>query len=173
MQLNIGKIKKIIERRFLNVPDSIQRCFPSILRGNVQWVAFSESSFSVLVFLNDEEMERIKDYNKKGFQLFPGLLTSEERVGAGMRMENSKYGMISGCTVSGMYSFSVGENSSFIIENHTQELKTNELGNIKYTVPLAYVVSYDETSQEDFYENLDDLASYSIKQWREASESSQ
>lgn len=172
MQLDIQKIKKIIESRFLNVPDSIQQCFPDVLKGNVQWIAYSDNSFSVLFFLNDQEMERVKEYNKKGLQLFPGFLTGEEGIGAGMRMENSKYGMVSGCSVSGMYSFSVGLNSTFVIENHTQELNTNELGTIKYTVPLAYVVSYDENSQEDFYENLDDLISYSIKRWRETNDTS-
>ncbi len=173
MQLNIEKIKEIIERRFLNVPESINACFPDVLKGDIQWVAFGDNSFSMLVFLDGLEMERVKDYSKKGLQLFPGLITSQSEIGAGMRMENSKYMIVSGCTMSGMYSFSVGGNSSFVIENHTQELKTNELGNIKYTVPLAYVVSYeDESSQEEFYENLDDLISYSIKKWRETGEPS-
>jgi len=173
VKIDNTKIKELIDRRIIQVPKEIKEVLPDVIQDEVRWVAFSNEKLMLLIFLDIEEMKRIQEYSNKGYDLFPGFITTSEGVGAGMRMINSKYGFVSGCSVSGMYSFSVGPDSSFVVQNHIQSLKTNELGNIEYTIPLAYVVSFGEdASESNSYEALEDLISYSIKTWRENNETS-
>ena len=173
MKIDNTKVKELIDRRIIQVPREIKQALPNVIQDEVRWVAYSNEKLVFLVFLDIKGMKRIREYSNKGYDLFPGFITTSEGVGAGMRMTNSKYGFISGCSVSGMYSFSVGPDSSFVVQNHTQSLKTNELGDIEYTIPLAYVVSFGEdTSESNSYEILEELISYSIKTWRENNEPS-
>ncbi len=173
MEIDTTKIKELIDRRIIHVSKEIKEILPDVIKGEVRWVAFSNKDLMLLTFLDIEGMKRIQEYSNKGYDLFPGFITTSEGVGAGMRMTNSKYGFVSGCSVSGMYSFSVGLDSSFVVQDHTQTLKTNELGDIEYTIPLAYVVSFgEETSESNGYETLEELISYSIKTWREKNEPS-
>ncbi len=168
MNINNEKIKEIIERRIIDASDDLKNYFPEAIQNEVRWVAFSNENLIILIFLDISEMERIQKFSKKGYDLFPGFITTEENVSAGMRMSNSKYGLVKGCMISGMYSFSVGPDCSFIVQDHSQSLKTNEAGDIAYRIPLAYVVSFgEENTESNCYETLEDLVSYSIKDWRE------
>jgi hypothetical protein len=168
VNIDNSKIKKLIERRIIEVPPEITNCFPEVLQGDVRWVGFSDDKLIYLMFLDAKEMARIEEFSEKGFDLFPGFITTNEEIGAGIRLTNTKYGFVSGNSISGMYSFSVGHDASFVVQDHRQSLKTNELGEIKYTIPLAYVVSFGEDiSETNIYETLEELVSYSIKAWRE------
>jgi hypothetical protein len=173
VKIDNTKIKELIDRRIIQVPNEIKNVLHSVIKDEVRWVAFSDEQLILLIFLDAEGMKRIQEFSNKGYDLFPGFITTSEGVDAGMRMANSKYGFVSGCSVSGTYSFSVGPDSSFVVQNHTQSLKTNELGEIKYTIPLAYVVSFGEdTTESNSYEILEELISYSIKTWKENNEPS-
>lgn len=173
MKIDHEKIKKLIDRRLIVIPGDIKRCFPNIIKGEIRWVSFSNDELLILIFSDSDEMRRIQEYNSKGYDPFPGFITTKQSVGAGMRLENSKNTLISGCSVSGMYSFSVGKDSSFIVQDHLQTLQTNELGEIKYKIPLAYVISFGESiSENNAYESLEELIAYSIKIWREKNEPS-
>jgi hypothetical protein len=173
VNIDNSKIEKLIERRIIEVPPEIKNCFPEVVRGEVRWVAFSDDKLMFLIFLDANEMKRIEEFSKNSFDLFPGFITTNEEIGAGIRLTNSKYAFFSGNSISGMYSFSVGHDSSFVVKDHRQSLKTNELGEINYTIPLAYVVSFGEDiSETNIYETLEELVSYSIKAWRENNEPS-
>lgn len=173
MKVDQKRIKKIIDRRLIDIPADIKRCFPIIIKGGIRWIAYSNDELLILLFLDSDEMKRIQEYGRKGYDLFPGFITTDQSVGAGMRLENSKNNLISGCSVSMMYSFSVGRDSSFIVQDHLQTLKTNELGEITYKIPLAFVISFGESiSENNAYESLEELIAYSIKVWREENEPS-
>lgn len=173
MKVDHDRIKKLIDRRLIVIPDDIKKCFPNIIRREIRWVSFSNEELLILIFLDSDEMKRIQEYSKNGYDLFPGFITTKQSIGAGMRLENSKNNLISGCSVSGMYSFSVGKDTSFIVQDHLQTLQTNELGEIKYKIPLAYVISFGERiSENNAYESLEELIAYSVKIWRETNEPS-
>lgn len=173
MKVDHERIKKLIDRRLIVIPDDIKKCFPNIIKGEIRWVSFSNDELLILIFLDSDEMRRIQEYSSKGYDPFPGFITTNRSVGAGMRLENSKNNLISGCSVSGTYSFSVGKDSSFIVQDHLQTLQTNELGEIKYKIPLAYVISFGESiSETNAYESLEELMAYSIKIWREKNDPS-
>lgn len=166
MEIKQDKIKEIIERRLLGATADYKDNFPEILKHEIRWVCFSNEALLMLIFINEEELSRIQEFSNKGYDLFPGLITTDQTGSAMMRMENSKNGLISGCSVSGMHSFSIGKDCTFIAQDHTQALQTNELGEIKYTVPLAYFVSFGEDiTENNAYKSLEELIVYSIKTW--------
>ena len=41
-----------------------------------------------------------------------------------------------------MFSFSIGKDSTIIIQDHKQHIKTEELGERDYTIKLAYLISF-------------------------------
>jgi hypothetical protein len=173
VNIDNSKITKLIERRIIEVSPEIKKSFPEVVQDEVRWVAFSDDKLIYLMFLDAKEMERIEEFSEKGFDLFPGFITTNEEISTAIRFTNSKYGFVSGNSVSGMYSFSVGHDSSFVVQGHRQSLKTNEIGEINYTIPLAYVVSFGEDiSETNIYKTLEELVSYSIKAWRENNEPS-
>lgn len=170
MNVDQEKIKGIIERRLLGASAEFSESFPDVLKHEVRWICFSNEQLLMLMFLDEPESARIQDFDSKGYNLFPGLFTTEQTGGAMMGMSNSRNGVVSGCTSSGMNSFAIGPDCTFIVQNHTQILKTNELGEIKYTVPLAYFISFgEEITENSAYKSLEELVVYSIKSWGEAS----
>lgn len=167
MKIDIEKIKKIIESRIITAPFDFKTNFPDVIKGEVHWIAFANEKLILLVFLDAVQMRRVVDYDQRGFEPFPGLITTEPSLSAMMRMEKSKNNFVTGSSVSGMYSFSIGQDSTFIIQDHTQKLKTKEMGEVEYKVPLAYIISFGEDIEEDnAYQSLDELIAYSIKVWR-------
>ena len=118
------------------------------------------------MFLDDEESKRIHEYGSKGYNLFPGLFTTEQAGSAMMKMSNGKNNIVSNCTSTDMHSFLIGSDCTFVVQNHTQILQTNEIGEIRYTVPLAYFVAFgDEITKSSAYRSLEELIIYSIKSW--------
>lgn len=172
LKVEIKKIKKIIERRIITAPIDFQDSFPDVFKGKVQWFSYSNDKVFLLVFLDSIEMERILEHSIKKYDPFPGLITFEPSVNAAIRiMADSKNNFFTGCTVSEMYSFSIGQDATFIIQDHSQILQTKEIGEINYKVPLAYIISFGENIQkENVYQSLDELIAYSIKVWREKDE---
>jgi hypothetical protein len=130
VEIDNTKIKELIDRRIIYAPKEIKEILPTVIRDEVRWVAFSNKELMLLTFLDVEGMKRVQEYSNKGYDLFPGFIATSEGISAGIRMTKSKYGFVSGCSISGMYSFSVGPDSTFVVQNHTQTLKTNELGEI-------------------------------------------
>ncbi len=168
MKVEIDKIKEIIERRISTAPNHLKATFPNVIKGEVHWISFADDKVFLLAFLGSNEIPKIQELSSKGYDPFPGLITTEPLVSAMMRMENSRNNFVTGCSVSGMYSFSIGQNSTFIIQDHSQILQTKEIGEIHYKVPLAYIISFGENiSLENVYQSLDELVTYSIKIWRD------
>ncbi len=168
MKVEIEKIKEIIERRIITAPIDFKVSFPDVIKGEAHWISFANDKVFLLVFLDSIEMQRIQEYSRKGYDPFPGLITTEPSVSAMMRMENSRNNFITGCSVSGMYSFSIGQDSTFIIQDHSQILQTKEIGEIRYKIPLTYIISFGENiAEENAYQSLDKLIAYSIKVWRD------
>ena len=169
MKVDQEKIKGIIQRRLLGASAEFSIKFPNVLKHEVHWLCFSNEQLLMLMFLDAPEISRIQEFDSKGYNLFPGLFTTEQSSGAMMGLSNSRNSVVSGCTSSGMNSFAIGPDCTFIVEEHTQILNTNELGEIKYTVPLAYFISFGEKiTESSAYKTLEELIVYSIKSWGES-----
>jgi len=167
VNMNPAKIKEIIEKRIAHAPEKIKKSFPDVLqRRPLSWVTISPPEYLMVVFLNPGDENRIKEYTSKRFDPFPGLITLGNQ-GSAFRVEKSRYMIIQSCSVENAYALSVGNDSTIIIVNHKQTIKTQELGQVEYHIPLAYIVSYgDEINKATVYEYFEGLIAYSINMWR-------
>lgn len=164
-----NKIQNIIENRIFKVADSVKKLFPkSIANGTGFFVSFGNEKLHVIIFLDNKERSSFESRIKNKYDPFPGLITTENGVGAAFRMENSKNAIIENCTVKNSYALSLGSNSSIVLIGHNQEINTNELGVIKYKIDLAFVISFPEDqSLFDLSEAFDDLISYYVSTRRD------
>jgi hypothetical protein len=120
----------------------------------------------MVVFLDPGDENRINEYRSKRFDPFPGLITFGN-LGSAFRVEKSRYMLIQSCSVENAYALSLGNDSTIIMVDHKQSIKTQELGRVEYHIPLAYIVSYgDEINKATVYEYFEGLIAYSINMWR-------
>jgi len=169
-KINPDKIKEIIEQRFAQAPAIIKKSFPDVLQNSpVSWITLSPPDYLMVVFLDPGDEIRIKEYTSKKYDPFPGLITLENK-GAAFRIDKSRSMLIQSCTVKNSYALFLGSDSTIIMADHTQSIKTQELGQINYHIPLAYIVSYgSEISKATVYDYFDGLIAYSINMWRGSS----
>ena len=167
---SIEKIRDIAERRLIRVDHEFKKNFPDVLKvPNVHWVSFGNDALLSLLFVTDNDIERIRSLQTRNFEPFPGLFTSDPKAPAALRFEKSRFGLLQGNKVSNSISFSIGADTTFVVINHSQSLETKELGHISYTLPLGYFVSFGEDiTPDNVYEHLDELIAYSVKMWRES-----
>lgn len=166
-KINPDKIKELIEQRFTQAPALIKKSFPAVLQNSpVSWITLSPPDYLMVVFLDPGDEVRIKEYISKKYDPFPGLITLENK-GAAFRVDKARSMLIQSCTVENSYTLSLGGDSTIIMADHTQSLKTQELGQINYHIPLAYIVSYgSEINKATVYDYFDGLIAYSINMWR-------
>ena len=167
---SIEKIRDIVERRLVRVDRDLRKKFPDILRSsNIQWISLGNKDLLSLFFINDNDIERIRSYQKQNFDPFPGLFTTDSSLPSAFGFDKSRFGLVTGCSVSNSISFSIGKDSTFVVVDHTQSIKTQELGSISYHVPLGYFVSFgEEITPDNAYDNLEELVAFSVKAWRES-----
>jgi hypothetical protein len=82
-------------------------------------------------------------------------------------MENSQYNIIHNVRIMGGYSFTLKKDSSFILQNFYVNVSSKEIGNVEYTIDLAYILSFgDNINKINFYNYLENLVFYSLNLWR-------
>ena len=165
------KINEIVKRRLIEIDSKTRAEFPPVLsiRSVTWWLIFEDKKFIGLVFIDATGMARIEEYKSRGLTPFPGLVlaTDDKSIQCAFRIDSSKNGVFTKCTVKNMVSFSIGQDSTFMVSDHHQSLEKTEAGDLSYNVPLAYFVSYgSEITADNIYEYLEDLIAYSIKIWR-------
>jgi hypothetical protein len=163
------EIQNIVDSRIFKAAHSIKKYFPkSISGGTGFYVNFGNEKLHVIIFLDDSERIPLNERLQNKYDPFPGLLTTEEKVGAAFRFENSKNCIIEQCTVSNSYALSLGKNSSIILVDHSQEINTQELGVLKYKIDLGFIITFpDDSSPFDLKDAFDDLISYYISTRRD------
>lgn len=121
----------------------------------------------MVTFLTAEEEKRFNECVSKRTNPFVGLITTEPK-GAAFRVEKAKYTTLKSCTVTNSFGFSLGPDSTILLEDHHQTVQTTDIGTVSYTVPLAYIISYgDDIDRATVYEYLEGLVAYSTNMWRE------
>jgi hypothetical protein len=167
---SIEKIRDIVERRLLRVERESKNYFPDILKSsNIHWVSFGNENLLSLFFVTEDDLKRIQSYQSQKYEPFPGLFATDSSLPAAFGFKQSRFGLVSGCSVTNSISFSIGKDSTFVVVDHTQSIDTKELGSISYRIPLGYFISFgDEITPDNAYENLEELIAYSVKAWRES-----
>ena len=166
--INHSRVSNIIRKRLVSVAPAVREFLPPVLsRGQFSWAIFPTKGYLLVVFISEQDKRRIQGLIKQSYDPFPGLITQASDVGAAFRFENSRNMILKGNAVENAYSISLGQDSTIILEDHKQCINTQELGKYKYTIPLAYLISYgDEVSETTVYDYLEDLMAYSISVWR-------
>jgi hypothetical protein len=76
--------------------------------------------------------------------------------------------VLQGNFVENLYSISLGPDSTIVLLDHTQTIITKELGQYKYKIDLAYIISFgNEITPTTVYGYVEDVIAYSISSWRQ------
>ena len=162
------KIRSIIEKLLVQAPPDVKAAFPPVLRqGRVLSAIISQPEYLIIAFLTAEEEKRFRECVSKQTDPFVGLITTgPER--AVFRVEKARNTSARSCTVTNSFGFSLGPDSTILLEDHHQIVETADIGMVSYTVPLAYIISYgDDIDRETAYDYLEGLIIYSTNMWRE------
>jgi len=161
------RINSIVQNRLLFVSSELKQVFPAVLRQeHVLWATICEPEYLMLVFLTNEDKIRIDNSRSKRINPYLGLVTTGKE-GAAFRIEKSKYMTISSCRVENSYALSLGPDSTILLIDHQQSIKTKDMGPISYTISLAYILSYgEEINDTTLYDYLDGLIAFSENIWR-------
>ncbi|HEX7343534.1 MAG TPA: hypothetical protein VF398_04680 [bacterium] len=162
------RIEEIIQKRFGLAPEGIKTALPPILQEEkLFWACTSTQSFFVLAFVDQAGRSKIEELVTKNYFPFPGLINDKSDITAAIELEASKNIYIKDCIVSNMFSLRLKEDSTVVLENHKQTIKTNELGEYEYVLQLAYIVSFGkEINPANLFDYLDGLIAYSIELWK-------
>ncbi|TKJ41736.1 hypothetical protein CEE37_03980 [candidate division LCP-89 bacterium B3_LCP] len=162
------RIEDIIVKRFISAPSEMRKQFPTVVNSEKPiWRAIRTELYVLLVFISDEEKERIDNLIFKKYFPFPGLISSDTSVKAAFKLEGAKKIYIRDCTVNEMYSLTLEANSTVIIQNLEQTVKTIDLDIQRYTLELAYLISFgEEINSSNMYDYIDGLIAYSIEMWK-------
>ena len=126
-----------------------------------------EKAYLLVAFLSEKDRKRIQDLTAQGYPPFPGLIAPSSNVKANWRLENSKKILIKDCSLKNIYAVSLGKDVMVIFVNHTQSIKTEQLSEYKYKIPLAYLVSYgDEINRATWDDYLENFIVSSMRVWR-------
>jgi hypothetical protein len=164
-----SKLRTVIEECLRQIPKTEYEHVPDVLqeKGRTRFFVLTTDKFIIIDFLDDEEAKRISYLKEKNYFPFPGLIKPDPlKMSAAFRFEKAKNAFVQGCSVNNMFSFSLGKDSTIIIQNHKQQIKTKELGDSNYTIKLAYLISFgDEITKSNFYDVLRNLMLESFKRW--------
>lgn len=128
-------------------------------------------NYILICLLNDELKRKLDNFRRNGYESFPGLIKqvdSEEKCA--YEIANEKNVLFHNVKVNNQYSFSLGENSTIILDNYEQKINLDKLGDVSYTIDLCYIISFgDVITKDTIYDFFDELVTYSINYWRSLS----
>lgn len=166
-ETNRNRLNSILNNLFVN-PD-IVKFLPKVLtEPAVHILSILSEKYFLLAFFNESEWAKVKEFRERGLQPpLPSLIRPETDSGPSVfNIEKSKNSLFRNNQVNDLYSFSLGKDSTILLIDHRQSVKSKEL-TVDYTIGLAYLVSFgDEITSNNFYDYLEDLIAYSYKEWR-------
>lgn len=166
--IDLKRLRETIVQCLLQVQASDRSRLPKVLQeDNIRWFAQLNTQYMILEFVDDEEIQRLGALSEKKFAQFPGLLKPKgTEMSAAFRFEKMKNVFVQGCTVNNMFSFSLGKDTTVIVQDHKQQFKTPELGDYEYVINLAYLISWgDEINRDTLYATVEDLMKSSFRKW--------
>lgn len=161
----LKEIHEIINNRISKAPTSIKSNFGFQYR-NQKPIIEEIGNTLLIALLSPNEKKSLKWRQKKGIQNFPYIIT-ESKIVSLFRLEGTKNFMVRNLNLEDCFLFSMGQNSSAIVENFTAIIPKTHVGPIKYTIDLGFIIRpHHENSLYSITEILDDLVVYYIKNKR-------
>lgn len=164
-----SKAINFVKKFFSRLKNEERTSLPTVLKSPGTWMAVCDKAVLGIFFLNESSIQRVTDYQNKGWHPFPGFLISEDQNSA-----NSPVGIaISGsCNffssnrTTNMFAFCVKPGASFTVVDHFQEIRDSSGQEFKYQVDLAFVLGI--VPNEDWssvQSRLSELLNHSLKVW--------
>jgi len=166
-----SRVREIVEKYFLRIAPEVRSSIPPLFsRPGISFFSFQTNLYYILSLVNQDDKKRIENLTNKSYHPFPGLIKPDNVVsGVAFDLTRARNVLIERCAVKNMFTLSLGKDCTIIVSEHTQSINTNELGPYEYTISLAYIVSFgDEINIDNFHNYLEDVISYSFKQWRKS-----
>jgi hypothetical protein len=87
----------IVSRRFIHIDDKFRRTFLSVLLNQqLLWISFADEELFALIFLSQEDLKRVKDFQARQLNPFPGLITTNPKESYAFRFSGICLGSING-----------------------------------------------------------------------------
>ena len=169
IDVTISESISLVERRLLQNPVELANLLPPVLSDpKVVPFTYFKDNYFILALVQREDKQHLKKLVEQGLMPFPCLIKPENVSGtSAFGINNSRNMFISNCIVENAFTMSLGKDSTVILYNHTQLIRVQGRTE-KYTIPLAYVISFgDVIRQYNLLDFLEDLIAYSIKQWKQ------
>lgn len=167
MWLDKQRIDHVLHKRLLDAPRSIKKHLDSIFDGEYKTYSVRTKYLLGVFLLSKSEYGRVHEFERKGYIPFPALYTTRDDQPAAFRFENSRNAYLKSNSIKNSIAFSLGCDSTLILENHSQSIVTKEIGEVSYRIGLGYLLTFGkEIDHYNVYEYLDELIAYSVKSWR-------
>mgnify|MGYP001105476357 CR=1 FL=1 len=144
--------------------------FPEILGSSGVWMGICVEEVVGIFFLDAEAQQRVRLYKERGVHPFPGFMIGESERPPGQRAAHyvtMPFRFYEGKQSSGAFAFSVVQDGSCIVMNHTHELFGATGRKARYTVDLAFLVGFsEEESSKDLQARLAALLDHCLDTWR-------
>ncbi len=162
----INFAEELFSRLRIKEPTSL----PPILKSPGTWMAVYDKTALGIFFLNKSSMQRVIEYQKKGWQPFPGFLIGEDQKPADSPVAIKVSGscnLFSSNRTSNMFAFCVSPGASFTVVDHFQEIRDSSGQEFRYHVDLAFVLGIRQ--EEDWLSvqsRLSELLNHAIRVWQ-------
>jgi len=163
------KVQELLNNRLLSAPSEVKRIIPPITSKNsIDFYLVMTAKYILVDIMDKQEKKRITNCKNRNIFPFPGLITDSSDMKAAFMIEKGKNLLLSNNTVNNLFSFKLGKDSSIILHNHNQSINIINIGQYRYQVKLAYLITFGkEINQYNFLSFLDGLIAYSINKWRQ------
>lgn len=163
--IDMGRIERLIDEGLLRLPEENKKVLPAIvLKPDAQVFTYKGDNFLILSIVNSQEKKRLSALVGKGVFPYPSLIKPYfVSAPAAFALEKSKNALITNCSVSDIFSFSLGKDCTIILQNHKQAVRTKKVGVCEYVIDLAFVLSFgDEINSNNVYDFIVSLIGYYV-----------
>jgi hypothetical protein len=144
--------------------------FPETLGSSGVWMGICAEEVVGVFFLDEGGQQRVSRYKERGVHPFPGFMIGESERPPGQRAAHyvtTPFRSYQGKRSSGAFAFSVDQDGSCLVMNHTHELPGATGLKARYAVDLAFIIGFaEEESSEDLQGRLSALLDHCLGVWR-------
>ena len=162
---------ELVDKFFAEIKHQAEIPLPPVLKSSGRWIASYDNSTLGIFYLNNNALQRVTEYQNKGWPPFPGFLISDKNRPSGSQVAVAISGscnFFSSNRTSNVFAFCVKPGASFTVVDHFQEIKDVSGQEVKYKVDLAFIIGIaHEESRESIEKRLLELLEHSLNVWRD------
>lgn len=133
---------RYIESYFKELPATEKKFLPPVLKLNGVWFPNYSNNVLGFFYLLEGEQHRIQEYLNRNWPPFPGFIIDDDQkkqsLRVAIRVDGACNSFIS-IQTKNLIAFHVGSKASFIVENHSHEIKDSSGIELKYRIDFALI----------------------------------